>query len=96
MNGQVMAAATTVVMYSTRFCPFCLRARALLKHKGVAYTDVGVDGDPELRAHMEAKSGRYTVPQIWVGDIHVGGFDELRQLEQRGELDSLLQLATAN
>jgi glutaredoxin 3 len=85
-----------VVMYSTRFCPYCTRARQLLAHKAstfseLVFKDIGVDGDPALRARMEALSGRHTVPQIWVGDTHVGGFDELWALEQRGELDPLLQ-----
>jgi len=78
-------------MYSTRFCPYCIRARALLERKGVAYSDIAVDADTSLRAHMEKISGRYTVPQIWVGDTHVGGFDDLWQLEQQGRLDPLLQ-----
>jgi glutaredoxin 3 len=78
-------------MYSTRFCPYCIRARALLESKGVAYSDIAVDADPPLRARMEKLSGRYTVPQIWVGDTHVGGFDDLWRLEQQGRLDALLQ-----
>ena len=81
-----------VVMYSTRFCPYCVRARQVLTAKGVEYTDVAVDSDYSLRAEMEQRSGRHTVPQIWLGDIHVGGFDDLWRLEQRGELDALLQL----
>ena len=79
-----------VMMYSTRFCPFCMRARALLQQKQVPYKDVAVDGKPELREEMVQKSGRYTVPQIWIGETHVGGCDELMQLERNGELDSLL------
>jgi glutaredoxin 3 len=88
-----MAVDTGIVMYSTRFCPFCIRARRVLEHKGLVYTDISVDADPALRRRMEDLSGRYTVPQIWVGDVHVGGFDELWQLEQRGKLDPLLQAA---
>ena len=65
-------------MYTTRFCPYCMRARQLLDAKGVAYNDIAVDGDPARRAEMETASGRHTVPQIWVGDTHVGGFDDLR------------------
>ena len=79
-----------VRMYSTRFCPYCMRARSLLEHKGVPYEDIGVDGEPALRAEMMSASGRHTVPQIWIGDTHVGGFDDLWLLEQRGELDALL------
>ena len=80
-------------MYSTRFCPFCVQARRVFEHKKVVYTDIVVDADPAQRQRMEDLSGRHTVPQIWIGDVHVGGFDELWQLEQRGELDPLLQAA---
>ena len=66
----------------------------MFEHKRVAYNDIPVDSDPVQRSRMEDLSGRYTVPQIWIGDLHVGGFDELWQLEQRGELDPLLQAAT--
>ena len=79
-----------VVMYSTRFCPYCMRARALLEGKGVSYADIGVDGRPELRAQMIERSGRHTVPQIWIGNRHVGGSDELHDLDRRGRLDPLL------
>lgn len=79
-----------VRLYTTRFCPFCIRARQLLDAKGVAYDETPVDGRPDLRAQMQAESGRHTVPQIWIGDRHVGGFDDLWQLEQRGELDLML------
>ncbi len=78
-------------MYSTRFCPFCVRARVLLKNKGVGFEDIAVDSDPALRREMMARANSYTVPQIWIGELHVGGCDELYQLEQRGELDALLQ-----
>ncbi len=78
-------------MYSTRFCPYCIAARQLLEAKSVEYTDISVDGAAELRAEMTAKSGRHTVPQIWIGDIHIGGFDEIIRLERKGDLDALLQ-----
>jgi glutaredoxin 3 len=78
-------------MYSTRFCPYCIRARFLLDSKRVTYTDIGVDARPELRREMMAKSGRRTVPQIWIGDRHVGGYDDLARLERQGELDNLLK-----
>lgn len=84
----------TVVMYSTRFCSFCIRARNLLDGKGVGYTDIGVDSQPQLRREMMQRSGRTTVPQIWIGEQHVGGFDDLARLEQRGRLDELLKLAS--
>ncbi|MCB1644939.1 MAG: glutaredoxin 3 [Pseudomonadales bacterium] len=79
-----------VVMYTTRFCPFCIRAKALLDSKGVPYRDIAVDSQPELRREMMEKSGRHTVPQIWIGDQHVGGCDELMSLERRGLLDQAL------
>ena len=83
-----------ITMYSTRFCPYCIRARFLLDSKNVSYSDIGVDARPELRREMMEKSGRRTVPQIWIGDGHVGGYDDLAMLEQRGELDELLQLVS--
>jgi glutaredoxin 3 len=83
-----------VTMYSTRFCPYCVRARMLLDSKHVKYTDISVDSKPELRREMMRRSGRRTVPQIWVGEQHVGGFDDLARLEQQGSLDQLLQQAS--
>jgi len=79
-----------VVIYTTRFCPFCVRAKYLLDNKNVPYTEISVDGNRQLRAEMTAKAGRHTVPQIWVGDRHVGGCDELMAIERSGELDQLL------
>lgn len=73
-----------------------MRARFLLDSKNVEYSDIGVDARPELRREMTEKSGRRTVPQIWIGDRHVGGYDDLARLEQQGELDKLLkQVASA-
>ena len=85
--------SATVTMYSTRFCPYCMRARFLLDSKNVTYTDIAVDARPELRREMREKSGRHTVPQIWIGDRHVGGYDDLARLEQQGKLDEILELA---
>jgi glutaredoxin 3 len=79
-----------VTIYSTRVCPYCTRAKALLDSKQVPYTEVMVDQDPEKRAEMMQKSGRRTVPQIFVGDRHVGGFDDLYMLDRSGGLDPLL------
>jgi glutaredoxin 3 len=79
-----------VLMYATRFCPYCVRARQMLDSKGVTYQEINVDNRPDLRAQMREKSGRHTVPQIWVGDTHVGGFDDMWLLEQSGVLDTLL------
>ena len=84
-----------VTMYSTRFCPYCVRARMLLQGKGIAYTEIGVDSAPDLRREMMQRSGRRTVPQIWVGERHVGGYDDLARLERQGRLDQLLEAACA-
>lgn len=80
-----------VVIYTTARCPFCIRAKALLDRKGVAYEEIPVDGNQTLRAEMASKAGRTSVPQIWIGDKHVGGCDELHALERAGRLDPLLQ-----
>lgn len=79
-----------VVVYGTRFCPYCIAAKRLLEQKGVPYQDILVDGNPQLRAEVMQRSGQRTVPQIWVGDTHVGGFDDLRRLEMSGQLNNLL------
>jgi glutaredoxin 3 len=80
-----------VVLYTTRFCPYCVRAKALLNSKDVAYQELVVDSDQGLRREMIQKSKRTSVPQIWIGDTHVGGCDELFQLERKGTLDNMLQ-----
>lgn len=82
--------AADVVIYSSNYCPFCIRAKQLLASKGVSYTELVVDGNRPLRQEMEDKSGRYTVPQIWIGATHVGGCDDLYALERSGQLDPLL------
>jgi glutaredoxin 3 len=80
-----------VEVYTTRFCPYCLAAKALLKRKGIVFTEIDVTGDPSGRSKMvERAQGRYTVPQIFVGATHVGGSDELHALEGAGKLDALL------
>ena len=79
-----------VVMYSSGYCPYCIRARMLLDAKQVPYQDISVDREPALRTKMQALSGRTSVPQIWVGELHVGGFTDLLALESNGELDELL------
>lgn len=80
-----------VIIYTTRFCPYCIRAKQVLESKGVVYEEILVDAQPQLRIEMMEKSGRRTVPQIWIGETHVGGFDDLAILERRGALDSLLE-----
>ncbi len=79
-----------VYLYTTQFCPFCIRAKQQLTSKGVSYRDIPVDGNSELRAEMMRLSGRHTVPQIWIGDRHIGGCDKLYALERSGQLDPIL------
>ena len=81
-----------VIMYTTPICPYCVQAKRLLERKGVAWEEVDVSRDAELRERMIAKAGgRYTVPQIFIGDTHVGGCDDLYALDLAGKLDPLLQ-----
>lgn len=81
-----------VLMYSTGICPYCIMAERLLTAKGViAIEKIRVDLDPQQRTEMMQKTGRRTVPQIYIGDTHVGGFDDLNALERAGKLDALLQ-----
>jgi glutaredoxin 3 len=83
--------ASDVVVYSTGWCPYCVRAKALLERKGVPFREIRVDEDPAERQTMLARSrGQRTVPQIFIGDRHVGGFDDLYALDKAGELDPLL------
>jgi glutaredoxin 3 len=79
-----------VILYSTRFCPYCNNAKALLSSKGIEFEDIPVDGNSELREEMTRKSGRRTVPQIWIGDKHIGGCEELFFLERSNRLDSVI------
>jgi len=80
-----------VIMYLTGWCPYCSRARELLKSKGVEFEEIDVDARPEARTEMTARSGRRTVPQIFIGATHVGGCDDLYALEASGRLDTLLK-----
>lgn len=82
-----------VRMYSTRFCPYCVRARMLLKRKGVGFEDIPVGNNPELWDEMSLRSGRDTVPQIFINEHHVGGYDDLAAANRSGELDKLLGLS---
>ena len=80
-----------VVIYTAPYCPYCLMAKRLLTQKGAAFEDIDVAGKPELRNELRLKAGgRTTVPQIWIGDVHVGGCNELYALDQDGRLDALL------
>jgi glutaredoxin 3 len=85
---------TAVEIYTTTICPYCVRAKALFQKKGVAYREINIETDEALRDAMMARSGgRRTVPQIFVGDRHIGGCDDLYALERQGGLDPLLGLA---
>ena len=80
-----------VTIYTTMWCPYCHMAKQLLKRKGANFVEIDVSGKPLLREEMTIKAGGHsTVPQIWIGDRHVGGCDELYALERSGELDRLL------
>ncbi len=82
-----------VVLYTTEHCPFCVRARMLLDKKHVEYTDIRIDAEPQKRDEMLAKAnGRTSVPQIFIDDFHVGGFDDMAELDVLGELDERLGL----
>ena len=86
-----MANAADVVLYTTSWCPYCTRARALFTAKGVAFTDIDIEATPGARQQMQARSGRTSVPQIFVGDRHLGGFDDTKALDDQGLLDPILQ-----
>ena len=81
-----------VTLYTTQWCPFCLRAKSLLASKGVEFDEIPVDGNPSLRAEMASMAGATSVPQICIGDHYVGGCDELYSLERRQQLDSMLRV----
>ena len=82
-----------IVMYTTAHCPYCVRARSLLDKKGVSYTDHRIDERPELRPEMiQLAGGQTSVPQIFIDDFHVGGFDDMAELDVDGELDTRLGL----
>lgn len=81
---------TDTTIYSSNYCPFCIRAKQLLDSKGVKYSEINVDGKPDVRAKMARLAGRTSVPQIWIDDTHVGGCDELIALDRTGKLDTML------
>jgi glutaredoxin 3 len=82
-----------IEIYTWRFCPYCIRAKSLLNEKGVDFTEYSIDGDEAARSTMsERANGRRSVPQIFVDDHHVGGCDDLYDLERQGKLNALLQL----
>ena len=79
-----------ILIYTTNICPYCVMAKRLLDKKGVSYTEINVEAQTGLREEMMRKTKRRTVPQIYIGDLHVGGFDDLYALEQQKKLDALL------
>ena len=84
-----------IVIYASAFCPYCHWARALLDKKGVDYSVLNVDRDSRLRQEMRQRSGHSTVPQIFIGERHIGGFDDLSALDRAGDLDPLLAQMTS-
>ena len=82
-----------VQIYSTAHCPYCVRAKALLDRKGMAYEELRIDGNRELMREMLQRSQRLTVPQIFIDEFHVGGYDDMAELDSEGRLDPLLGLA---
>ena len=80
-----------VTLYMSDWCPYCQRAKELLTRKNVVFSEINVDDDAKFRAEMIARSNRSTVPQIFIGDRHVGGCDDLFELDHSGELDRLIQ-----
>ncbi len=81
-----------VVMYTTAICPYCVRAKFLLEHKGVSFEEIRIDTDHAIMQEMMQRSQRNTVPQIFIDDFHVGGYDDLAALEMAGRLNQLLEL----
>jgi glutaredoxin 3 len=79
-----------ILIYTTKICPYCIMAKRLLDRKGAKYTEINVGDNEGLREEMMAKTKRRTVPQIFIGDFHVGGYDELYALERQKKLDDLL------
>jgi glutaredoxin 3 len=82
---------TEVTIYTRPYCPYCIRAVALLEQKGVAFTEIEAGFDPEKRQEMMRRSGRTTFPQIFIGETHIGGCDDMMALEREGRLDPLLK-----
>ena len=89
-QAVLAAISQPIVIYTTRFCPYCIKARGLLESKGWDYQDIPVDADQGLRLEMIEKSGQHTVPQIWIGGEHVGGCDELFRLELGKQLETMV------
>jgi glutaredoxin 3 len=84
-----------VHIYCTPFCPYCMWAKRMLKKKRIEFEEIRVDRDLKLRDEMERRSGRNTVPQIFVGEYHIGGYDDMAAMDRQGQLDSLLGLKSS-
>lgn len=80
-----------IIIYTGRLCPYCTMAKRLIERKGARYTEIDVDSEPGLRQQLMDKTKRRTIPQIYIGDRHIGGFDDLQAMDYRNELDPLLQ-----
>jgi len=81
----------TIRIYTKRYCPFCVRAKALLDRKGVAYQEIDAEGNDELRTWLAEKTGQKTVPQVFAGDRSLGGFSDIDALDKQGKLDPILR-----
>ena len=90
---SVSGSTPIVTLYTTRYCPYCIHAKQLLEQKNVRYKEISVDQKPHLRQQMMEKSGRHTVPQIWINQQHIGGCDDLFALEHSGQLDQLIKVS---
>jgi glutaredoxin 3 len=90
-QGKLEVTQAAVTVYTSDWCPYCRRAKDLLTQKNVVFTEINVDDEPKFREEMIARSSRRTVPQIFIGDQHVGGCDDLVELDRSGGLDRLIQ-----
>ncbi|MCG2635203.1 MAG: glutaredoxin 3 [Gammaproteobacteria bacterium] len=86
-QNEIGASGAVATIYTSALCGYCHMAKSLLQREGISYDEIRVDQDPHLRQEMEARSGRYTVPQIFFGDRHIGGCDDLMALARQGRLD---------
>ena len=90
-GGAVSGEQKRIVMYSTDWCPYCIRAKLLLRKRGYAFEEINVQGNREKRAWLVETTGRRTVPQIFIDEVSVGGFHEIAALDRRGELDRMIR-----
>lgn len=90
MSESELDVSTGIVVFSSDYCPYCIRAKQLLQGKKVDFKEIKVDGNAQIRNEMTAMAGKRSVPQIWIHGQHIGGCDDLVALDQRGELDALI------